>query len=186
LEDGDLQAGDQILLAVDGEKDLTNTFPVSAARSITLPGLGDVSLRGVLRSELEEYLTGELGKYLRNPVLHVQTTVRLTILGSVGKPGYYQIDSERTIGEALMLAGGPSTGIDPAKTYVERGGTVILDREAFTDALNQGSTLDQVNIRAGDQIVVGGAVAPNRSTVGAAIPVLSGLATLTFMLVQIF
>ncbi len=187
LEDGDLQAGDAIILAVEGEQQLTDSFKVSAARSITLPGIADISMRGVLRSEVEEYLTRELRKYLRNPVVHVQTTVRLSILGSVGKPGYYQVNSERMIGDAIMLAGGPAGGIDPAKTYADRGGVVILDREAFSEALDRGKTLDQMNFRAGDEIVVGGArTGASRNVLGAAVPILGGLSTLTFLLTQIF
>lgn len=188
LEDGDLQPGDQIYLAVEGEQTLTNTFTVSGNRSLTLPGVSDVSLRGVLRSELEQYLTDELKKYLRNPVVHVRTTVRVSILGSVGKPGFYQVESEKMIGDAIMLAGGPGAGVDPAKTRVERSGTVILDRDAFTVALNEGKTLDQMNLRAGDEIVVGGGrtSTPGRSTMGTVLPVLTSLATMTVLLVQIF
>lgn len=188
LEDGDLQPGDQIYLSVDGEEKLTNTFTVSGDRSLALPGVPDVSLRGVLRSELEAYLTRELTKYIRNPVVHVRTTVRVSILGSVGKPGFYQVESEKMIGDAIMLAGGPGAGVDPAKTRVERAGTVILDREAFTDALNQGKTLDQMNLRAGDEIVVGGGrtATAGRNALGTVVPVLTGMATMTVMLVQIF
>lgn len=188
LDDGDLQPGDQIFLSVDGEQTLTNTFTVSGNRSLTLPGVSDVSLRGVLRSELEQYLTNELKKYLRNPVVHVRTTVRMSILGSVAKPGFYQVESEKMIGDAIMLAGGPSAGVDPAKTRVERSGAVILDRDAFTAALNEGKTLDQMNLRAGDEIVVGGGrtATTGRSALGTVVPVLSGLVTMTVMLVQIF
>lgn len=188
LEEGDLQPGDQIYLSVDGEQTLTNTFNVSGNRTLTLPGVSDVSLRGVLRSELEPYLTSELKKYLRNPVVHVRTTVRVSILGSVGKPGFYQVESEKMIGDAIMQAGGPGSGVDPAKTRIERSGNIILDRDAFTEALNAGKTLDQMNLRAGDEIVVGGGrtATAGRSALGTVVPVLSSLATITVLLVQIF
>lgn len=187
LEDGDLQPGDQIVLSVEGEKDLTSTFTVSPSRTMALPGVADISLRGVLRSELEEYLTTELRKYLRNPIVHVQTTMRLSVLGSVGKPGFYQIDSERMVGDAIMIAGGPSSGVDPAKTHIERAGTVVLDRVAFADALAAGKTLDQMNLRAGDEIVVGGGrtARSGNTAMNILLPALSGLATVTYLLVQI-
>ena len=187
LEEGDLQPGDQILLSVQGEKDLTGTFPVSGTRTITLPGLTDVGLRGVLRSELEDHLRQEIGKYLRNPIVHVQTTVRVSILGSVGKPGFYQVESGKMVGDAIMVAGGPTPGIDPAKTQVERAGTIILDREAFNAALTAGKTIDQMNLRAGDEIVVGGGrtLTQNRSVLNTVLPIVTGLATLTIMVAQI-
>ena len=187
LDEGDLQPGDQIILSVQGEPQLTDTFTVSRNRSITLPGITDVSVRGVLRAELEDHLTSELRKYIRNPVVHVQTTVRVSILGSVVKPGFYQVESGRMIGEAIMTAGGPAPGIDPAKTHVERSGTIIMDRDAFTAALTAGRTIDQMNLRAGDEIVVGGGrtLPANRSVVNTVLPIVSALATLTFMVTQI-
>jgi hypothetical protein len=187
LEDGDLQPGDQINLSVQGEDKLTGVFAVSAARTVTLPGIADISLRGVLRSELQDYLTNELRKYIRNPVVHVQTTVRLSILGSVGKPGFYQVESEKMIGDAIMAAGGPGAGVDPAKTRVERSGVIIMDRDAFTEALNAGRTLDQMSLRAGDEIVVGGGrtATAGRSGLGGALPVLTGITALGVLVVQI-
>ncbi|HLG05710.1 MAG TPA: polysaccharide biosynthesis/export family protein [Gemmatimonadales bacterium] len=190
LTDGDLQAGDQIVLSVQGEKDLSATFTVSASRFITLPGIADVSLRGVLRSELQDHLTAELRKYLKDPMVHVQTTVRVSVLGSVGRPGFYQVPSETTIGDAIMLAGGPGSSVDPSKSRVERGGMEILSREAFAQSLLTGRTLDQMSLQAGDEILVGGgrtAGTPGRggwASVG--LPILSGIASLGWIMVQIF
>ena len=155
LENGDLQPGDQVILSVQGEKDLSGTFTVTAGRFITLPGVTDVSLRGVLRAELPDHLAAELRKYLKDPVVHVQTTVRVSILGSVGRPGFYQVSSEAMIGDAIMLAGGPTQTVDPAKTSVERWGAEIITRDAFSQALTEGKTLDQMNLLAGDEILVG-------------------------------
>jgi protein involved in polysaccharide export with SLBB domain len=184
LEDGDLQPGDQVSLAVEGESSLNGMFAVNSARAITFPGLADISVRGVLRSELQDHMTRELERYFRKPVVHVQSTVRLAILGSVGKPGFYQIESEKMIGEVIMTAGGPGGGADPAKTHVERDRVVILDREAFSDALARGLTLDQMNLRAGDEIVVG-ARSPKGNLLGTALPILTAVASLGFFLTQI-
>ena len=190
LSEGDLQPGDQIVLSVQGENDLTGTFLVSAGRFITLPRIADVSLRGVLRSEVEEYLTRELRRYLNDPILHVRITIRVSVLGAVSRPGFYQVPSETMIGDAIMLAGGPAGGVDPAKTRVQRSGTEILSQEDFAQALSEGRTLDQMNLLAGDEILVGGARAlaqPGRSTLlNVALPVMSGLLGLGYMLSQIF
>ena len=39
-------------------------------------------------------LTEELGKYVRNPSVKVSTTIRLAVLGSVNKQGFYQIAAD--------------------------------------------------------------------------------------------
>jgi hypothetical protein len=157
LEDGDLQPGDQVSLQVVGEPTLTGVFIVGPQRVLSLPGLDDFSAKGVLRSELESALLTHLRKYVKDPVVHVQTTIRLSFLGGIGKPGFYQVGSEMMVGDALMAAGGPNGGVDPANTRVERAGTVIMPKEAFQQALTDGKTLDQLNLRAGDEFLVGGA-----------------------------
>ncbi|MGQ0702407.1 MAG: polysaccharide biosynthesis/export family protein [Gemmatimonadales bacterium] len=190
LTEGDLQPGDQLNLSVEGEQQLSNTFTVTAGRFITLPQVGDISLRGVLRSEVEDHMTTELRKYLRNPVVHVQTTIRLSILGAVGKPGFYQVRSETMIGQAIMDAGGHAASVDPAKSRVERAGDEIMSREAFAQALNEGRTLDQMNLQAGDEILVGGnrVVKPSTgsSLLGQALPLVTGIAALFYAASLIF
>lgn len=188
LNEGDLQPGDQIILSVQGQAELTDTFTVTAGRFVTLPGVADVSVKGVLRSELEEYMTSELRKYLRDPIVHVQTTVRLSVLGSVGRPGFYQVKSEMMVGDALMAAGGPTPGIDPNKTRVERGGAEVMSPEVFAKALADGRTLDQMNLRAGDEILVGGSRTARGGGPGivGVISLISGLATATYFVARIF
>ena len=187
LEEGDLQPGDQIFLSVQGDKDLSDTFTVSAARFITVPGIGDISLRGVLRSEIEDHITSELKKYLRNPIVHATTSIRLSILGAVGHPGFYQVKSETMIGEAIMQAGGPA-GADPANSRVQRAGKEVLSQEAFADALSQGRTLDQMSLRAGDEILVGGNRVNSQkgSIVNVAIPLITGLTAVAYAVSRIF
>ncbi len=155
LAEGDLQVGDQVVLTVVGEPNLTGTFSVSAGRVLQLPGLPEISLRGVLRSEVPQFLTDRLQKFLKDPTIRVQTMIRLSVLGSVGKPGFYQISADQLVGDAIMLAGGPAGNSDIQKTFVRRAGVEIVPRESFADGLTRGLTLDQLNLRAGDEIVLG-------------------------------
>src|SRR6185369_13358530 len=72
LEDGDLQVGDQVDLSVVGETTLTAIFPVTTGRVLSLPGIPEIPLKGVLRSEDKDYLTTQIGKYLREPQVRVR------------------------------------------------------------------------------------------------------------------
>jgi protein involved in polysaccharide export with SLBB domain len=188
LRDGDLQPGDQIFLIVQGEGPLTATFTVTADRLLVLPGIGDISMKGVLRSEVEEHLTKEIGRYLRNPQVHASTSVRLSILGAVGKPGFYQIKSETLIGDAIMEAGGPASNVDPAKTRIDRSGQEIVSQEAFVESLKNGRTLDQMNLLAGDEIIVGGnRVNQQRGPAwNYIVPIISSIAGIGYLFAQIF
>src|SRR5437879_12826964 len=76
LKEGDFRVGDRILLVVEdpeppatgagtpvvksSEQQLSDTFTVGSSQELTLPVVGVVSLRGVLRTELEPRLTGEV------------------------------------------------------------------------------------------------------------------------------
>jgi protein involved in polysaccharide export with SLBB domain len=190
IEEGDLQPGDQIVLVVAGESTLTGTFVVGPNRSLALPGLPDISVKGLLRSEVPDFMTTELAKYLRNPTVQAQTTMRLSFLGGVGRPGYYQMPAQQLLDSAIMTAGGPAGGIDPSNTKIERNGQEVLSKEAFRQALIEGRTLDQLNLRAGDEILVGG----SRTTAGpggssflrTTLPILGAVTSVGYLVTRLF
>jgi protein involved in polysaccharide export with SLBB domain len=189
LEEGDLQPGDQVVIAVQGEKDLSGAFDVLPGRVLVLPGVGEIPVHGVLRSEIQEHLTVQLRKQLRDPVVHAQTTMQISILGAVPKPGFYPASADMKLTDAIMLlGGGPSPGIDPAKSRVERKGVELVSKEAFAQALQEGRTLDQMSLRAGDEILIGGQryLKPVGMFGGTVLPVLTTILGLSFLVVQIF
>src|SRR5690606_14211490 len=84
LDEGDMRVGDRVLLVVEGHPTLSDTFNVVAGRLIVLPDIGRIPVEGVLRSELQPYLSEQLGRFIRDPVVQVRALVRLQILGEVG------------------------------------------------------------------------------------------------------
>ncbi len=83
LEQGDFRPGDQIVFFVEGEEAFPDTLVVEGGPSVLIPNVGTVSLAGILRSELQDHLSQELSKYLRNPIVRVRPTIRLTMDGSI-------------------------------------------------------------------------------------------------------
>jgi protein involved in polysaccharide export with SLBB domain len=154
ITEGDLQVGDQVILTVQGEQAFTGTFLVGAGRVLSLPSTPDIPLRGILRSEAQDYITEELKRYVRDPSVRVQTLIRMGILGAVGKQGFYQVPADVLVSDAIMIAGGPAGNADPNRTVIRRGGNVILTEEDVRGAIVNGATLDQLNLRAGDEISV--------------------------------
>ncbi len=159
LEEGDFRIRDRIVLMVEDQLPLSYTFTVDQSRAITLPTLGAVPLTGVLRSELKQHITEHVSRFLRNPVVQVRSLMRLTILGGVGQPGFYTVAGEALLTEAIMSVGGPSQLAKLGEIRVERGETIILEGRGIRDAIIAGRTLDQLNLQAGDRIVV-----PQRGT----------------------
>ena len=155
LTNGDFHAGDRIALVVRGDSTLTDTVTVRGGRIIQLGGLPEIPLAGVLHSELDSHLTKELSKYLRNPEVTALTLVQIAVLGSVGKPGFYALPTDMTLSDAIMLAGGPTQQSDVNRTKVVRNNQEAYGSDAVQRAFTSGTTLDQMSLRAGDQIVVG-------------------------------
>jgi polysaccharide biosynthesis/export protein len=154
LTAGDFVVGDRVLLAVEGEKELSDTFTVAPGRLLALPLVGDVSLEGVLRSELQPYLARRLSQNLREPVVRARPFVRVSIQGAVARPGFYPVPAEALLSDALMAAGGTDPQADMKKLRIERAGQPIWQGPALQQAMAEGRTLDEAGLIAGDQYVV--------------------------------
>src|SRR2546422_5770131 len=66
------QVGDRILLQVEGDSLLSKTFAVGPGPALTLPVIGAIPLTGVRRSDIEPYLSQQLARYLKEPVVHAK------------------------------------------------------------------------------------------------------------------
>src|SRR5438132_5082586 len=82
------QVGDRILLHVEGDSTLSDTFTVVTGPALRLPAIGEISLAGVRRADLEAHLTRELGRYINSPVVQARALIRLSVLGEVTRPGF--------------------------------------------------------------------------------------------------
>jgi hypothetical protein len=185
LELGDIQVGDSVELLVVGEKDYSGTFPVVAGRVLSLPGLPDIPLRGVLRSEARDYLTGKLATYIKDPQVRVRTTIRLSVFGSVGRPGFYQVPADALATDVLMRAG-LAPDADPNKAFIRRGDDVIWPADSFREAMQKGLTLDQLNLRAGDELVFDPRKRPGGISIYTILGAVSAVTSLTYLGIQIF
>jgi len=154
LREGDFQVGDRILLTVENEAALTDTFVVDRGVVVSLPLLGDVPLAGLLRSELDSTLTEYVGRYIRDPRVRARSLIPIAITGAVGQQGFLTVESELRLTDALMQAGGPTPAAEITRIRIERDDREIWDEEAVQQAITEGRTLDQMSLRAGDMIFV--------------------------------
>jgi protein involved in polysaccharide export with SLBB domain len=155
LAEGDFPVGDRVVVDVTGSLVFRDTLAVRTGQVLTIANLPDISLRGVLRPELTDYLTRQIGHFVRDPVVHAQSLVRVSVSGTVARPGFYSMPADILLGDAIMRAGGPTPDTDMGRTVVKRGKSETLDKGAVQRAIRDGATLEQVGVRAGDEIVVG-------------------------------
>ena len=155
LEEGDIRVGDRIYVEVQGEEGMVDTFTVRQGRTLNLPNIAPIELAGLLRSEVPEKVQGEIAKYIREPVVYVEPLMRIAVLGEVSSPGYYTVPADAPLPDVVMHAGGPTGDAALNKTEVRRTGTVIRTRDEMEQALAAGTSLDQMNLHSGDEIVIG-------------------------------
>ena len=156
-EKGDtFQLGDKVLLMVEGDTTLSDTFTVVAGPALRLPVIGDIALAGVTRSGVEPYLREQLQRYLKHPVVHAHALIRLAIVGDVARPGFYAVPADLVLSDVLMAAGGPSKDAKVDKLRIQREDAELWSGNKLQAAIARGATVDQLGLRAGDRIVVPG------------------------------
>jgi protein involved in polysaccharide export with SLBB domain len=152
----EFQVGDRILLLVEGDSVLSDTFTVVAGPALRLPAVGEISLAHVRRADLEAYLTRELGRYLKDPVVHAHALVRVSVLGEVTHPGFYAVPLDLVLADALMVAGGPTQDARVDRLRILRGESSLWSGAALQAAIARGATLADLDLRTGDRIQVPG------------------------------
>ena len=168
LQEGDFHTGDRVALIVESqdgpaaanaairttEQQLTDTFTVGSQQEVTLPVVGVVSLRGVLRTELQPRLTDEIARYVRDPVVHAHALVGLTVTGELVKPGYYSVPPDAVLPAVMMAAGGTTHDAKLHDMMIQRQGEIIWEGDALAQAVANGRTIDDLGLLPGDVIQV--------------------------------
>lgn len=166
--DPKLYPGDVVRLVVWREEDLTGEFPVNEDGVVVLPMVGPYDVTGMTVDSLHAELLKDFRVSLRNPSISIQVLRRVKVLGAVTNPGLYQVDRTMTIGDALALAGG-------ADRFGKRDRIeLIRDGSKLTDALNEGTPLEDLPIRSGDSIFV-----PEKSWLSQNFPAVVGVISAT-------
>ena len=153
LIEGDFRVGNQFVVTVTSPA-LTGSDTVSVRDSllVTFAKLPDASLKGVLRSELNEKLSSHVARYLRDAQVRANVLTRITITGAVTRPGIYSPSPDRPVGELLMLAGGPTLEAKLDELEISRSGRKVLTIKDSKKALREGRTLDQLDVQSGDEV----------------------------------
>lgn len=102
---------DLLEISVFEDEKLNKTVRVSSQGNISFPLLGIMRVKGLTSSELEKEIRDLLAeKYLKDPNVSVfikeYRNQRISVIGSVEKPGVYEVTGQKTILDILAMAGG--------------------------------------------------------------------------------
>lgn len=154
LEVGDFRPGDRFVMRLRQDSVRSDTLVVRDSARVAVLNLPEFTVTGVLRSELEEKLAAHVSRYLRNAEVRTTQLTRVSVTGAVGNPGFYYVAPDRPINDLLTIAGGPAGDADLGKVTVSRVGKTLLNGKEAKTAVEQGQTLEALDIQSGDTVHV--------------------------------
>lgn len=157
-----LAPGDQVRILVYKGEELSGLFTIGSAGTILHPLYRDIKVTGVPMSTVEDRIRTFLLKYQTNPQFVIEPLVRIVVGGEVRTPNVYSVPPETTIAQAIALAGGPTERANLRKV------SVVRDRQEIRiDVRQPESDAMVLQIRSGDQIILGRRAAPVTNFIGA-------------------
>jgi len=155
LRVGDFYPGEKIVIDLfGGEEPFRDTVPVRAGQEIVIQTFPAFSLKGVLRSEADSALVAQARRYIQNPVVRTQPLVRLLVTGAVGRPSFVTMRGDAAVSDIVTAAGGLTSQSQLPKSTIRRDNETLIKPDSLGVILRLGMTLDQADIRSGDELVI--------------------------------
>ena len=161
-----LGAGDQLVLILTGDVELSYQIQVTREGFILIPQVGQVFVSNLTLDQLRDLLYTRLGRVYSGVRRGAAATTRFDVsvanvranqvyvVGEVGQPGAYQISSLGTVLTALYAAGGVTERANLRGVEVRRLGKLVATLDLY-DYLLHGDTRSDVRLETGDVVYVG-------------------------------
>ncbi len=154
--------GDEIIITLWGETQLTQDVIVSKNGDVTIPDVGVINVNGLNLGALKVKLLDRLSKVyssLNDGKTHLSVTtgqlrsVKVYVLGEVKTPGGYVLPALSSSFTALYYSGGPTLNGSLRDVKVIRDGKVIADIDLY-EYLIKGSQAEDVRLQDEDILFV--------------------------------
>ena len=158
-----LGAGDLLEVKVFEAEKLNATVRVSSRGQISLPLLGEISVKGLSAWDVEKLIEEKFqSTYIKDP--HVSIFVqehfsqRVTIVGEVKSPGTYDFPARQRLMDAIALAGGLTEKAGQI-AQVRRNSSSLQDANTefivdLDELMKDGKTELNISINGGDVIFI--------------------------------
>ena len=129
-------------LGVNDASLYVNGFSVDKGGNVQLPTVGRVKVQGLTVGEAQELVQRKINEYFTNATVVLKlVSFRISVLGDVGRPGYYVVyNNQITVPEALALAGGVNEFADKERMTLvrqsDRGAQAVYLDMTRTDVLS--------------------------------------------------
>ncbi len=151
-----LNPGDEIVIGLSGSVEANNVrLVVDPQGRVFVPRVGAVNVAGVRFADLPAVLSRRISRQFRNFDLSVGIGrikgITVFVTGFATTPGSYSVNSLSTIVNAVLAAGGPSTGGSFRSIQLRRGGRLVSDFDLY-DLLLRGNKTGDAVLQNGDVI----------------------------------
>lgn len=160
-----LGPGDNLVLILTGEVELSHALEVTREGFLVIPQVGQVQVNGLTMAGLESLLYDRLGRVYSGvrrgeggttrfqvSMARVRTN-QVFVVGDVRRPSAYQVAATGTVLTALYAAGGPTENGSFRAVQVRRGGRLVATLDLY-DYLLRGDNRHDVRLESGDVIFV--------------------------------
>ena len=148
--------GDEVVVRMWGRMEGTQRLTVDRDGKIFFPKLGSFHVAGKTFEELKAFLTGKVSgiKEVHSDVsLGRMKGIRVSVIGEVLVPGWYNVSSLHTALQALSLASGVKDIGSLRRIELRRGGKAIETIDLY-DFLLKGDARSDLRLLQGDTIFV--------------------------------
>lgn len=156
-----LRPGDEVTLLVFGHDQFDLETTITSASTLVIPLIGEISVSGYTKADLEKRLRRELANYIRDEItmtlsIRSMQNEMVSILGLVRNPSNYPVMGEASLIEVLSMAGGTSDEADLRNIQVYRTNspTVMTIVDVPWHLENGSLDREELIIRPGDVILV--------------------------------
>src|SRR6266446_2081400 len=161
-----LGPGDNLVLILTGDVELTYSLPVTREGFVLIPQVGQLFVSNLTLDQLRDLLYTRLGRVYSGVRRSASATTRFDVsvanvranqayvVGEVAQPGAYQISSLGTVLTALYAAGGVTERANLRTVEVRRLGKSIATLDLY-DYLLRGDTRNDIRLETGDVVFVG-------------------------------
>ena len=135
-------------------QDLNGDYAVNSQGYTTLPLIGEIKVVGLNQKTLAVNLKDKYSPFIKDPYIMVTPLIRVTLQGSVNRPGAYLIPPTASLWEVVEMGNGPTQNAELKKMRSERGGRVVS--KSLLRSFEKGYSLQEIGILSGDQIIIPG------------------------------
>ncbi|WP_300116516.1 SLBB domain-containing protein [Sphingobium sp.] len=130
-----LNVGDMVSISLTGSVEGSVDLEIDRDGNIFLPNVGAVNLVGVRYRDLKDRIAAAIGRQYRGYDVSVSIKklrgVRVYVTGFANNPGAYSVTSLSTLVNAVLAAGGPSSGGSFRSVKLYRNGAEVADFDLY-------------------------------------------------------